>query len=79
MIHQLKDSGILGKWLKDEFDPAIFLRVEEPAREEPLQLEDILLALSLLGLGLGLAWLALLLEVCRGRAGARQARRGQIY
>ena len=48
----------------------------EPAREEPLQLEDILLALSLLGLGLGLAWLALLLELCRGRAGAREAKRG---
>jgi hypothetical protein len=37
VINQLKDAGIVQKWLRDEFNPAIFLSPPKPAREEPLQ------------------------------------------
>ena len=62
VINQLKEAGIIEQWLKEEFNPAIFLRETKAVKEVPLQLIHISLAMFLLGVGLISATLSFAIE-----------------
>jgi len=64
VILQLHAGGLINKWFNDQFKPAIFMNNPDPVKEEPLKFIHIAIAISVLGIGLGLACLIFCVERC---------------
>ena len=75
VINQLKEAGIIEQWLKEEFNPKIFLHETKAAKEDPMKLIHVSFALFLLCLGLILGTLSFVIEklsVCKTTLGKTQ-------